>query len=158
MPPSLVGDEAEEAAYIGLYTFIVAVIALSPQGVISDEKFSKHLDRVNAGTNMPMDKTEAVVARMIRQNYIFKTVERTEIEETTEWRVGARGKVEIGHRGIQGLVRAVYGEDAPDDLTKRLQRSLGIEATQQDDDGEEEDELQQVNEPESNRRISARRR
>jgi hypothetical protein len=90
---------------------------------------ARMLKRMNAETNVPGGtKTDVALARMERQGYIWKVKENTGEEETTDWRVGPRGKIEIGNRGIQGFVREVYGEDATEDLEKRLNRSLGIES------------------------------
>lgn len=99
---------------------------LSPDGTISDSKFTSILKKLEADENLPMDKTALIVKKMLQQNYISRTVEKTADEEIIEWRVGPRGKVEIGTSGVQGLVREVYGENAPEDLEKRLDRSLGL--------------------------------
>jgi hypothetical protein len=127
--PSLIGNSEDEAAYVALCTVIVAYIAMNPGGQVPDYKLARMLKRMNAETNVPGGmKTEVALARMERQGYIWKIKENTGEEETTDWRVGPRGKIEIGNRGIQGFVREVYGEDATEDLEKRLNRSLGIEA------------------------------
>jgi hypothetical protein len=127
--PSLIGNSEDEAAYIALCTVIVAYIAMSPGGQVPDYKLARMLKRMNAETNVPGGtKTDVALARMERQGYIWKVKENTGEEETTDWRVGPRGKIEIGNRGIQGFVREVYGEDATEDLEKRLNRSLGIES------------------------------
>lgn len=67
-------------------------------------------------------------------------------EELVEYMVGPRGKVEVGEKGVAGLVREVFGRqaavDGAEDLTgierdqmeefeRRLQRSLGIRARPQ---------------------------
>jgi hypothetical protein len=133
--PSLIGNSEDEAAYVALCTVIVAYIAMSPGGQVPDYKLARMLKRMNAETNVPGGtKTEVALARMERQGYIWKVKENTGEEETTDWRVGSRGKIEIGNRGIQGFVREVYGEDATEDLEKRLNRSLGIEARVVDPD------------------------
>jgi hypothetical protein len=140
IPPSKIENPVDEAAYVGIYTFTVTVIALSPQGVLSDHKLRRYLQRVLAEDVTPVGKTENMILKMIKQGYITKTVERTENDESTEYRVGPRGKVEIGNDGIQGLVRHIYGVIAPDNLDSRLRRSLGIEVAEDmeldDDDGE----------------------
>lgn len=159
MPPSLVLDEAEEAAYIGLCTFIVTVISLSPQASVSDAKLMSYLARVNADDHMPTGKRDDVLAKMARQGYIFKVTERNEDNETVDWRVGPRGKIEIGNKGIQGLVNEVYGEAPPEDLEKRLRRSLRLEvvrAADSDEDAEEEPHPDEDAEP--TRQTSGKRR
>lgn len=140
VPPSKIGNPAEEAAYTGFYTFVVAIIALSPQNMLSNNMLRRHLSRVFAEDVMPLDKTENILTRMIRQGYIVKTVERTEADEITEYRVGPRGKIEIGNKGIQGLVNEVYGGGGPEDLDRRIRRSLGMEiAADVEGEGDEEE-------------------
>lgn len=143
MPPSRIGDVQEEAAYTGLYTFIVTVIGLSPQGAITEGRLRTCLSRVHADEYTPVEKTDLLMARMIKQGYITKTTEKNEQDDTVEYRVGPRGRVEIGNKGIHGLVREVYGQDAPDDLDVRLRRSLGIElAEDMDVDGDDDEQDQ----------------
>ena len=74
------------------------------------------------------EKTEKVLKRMEREQYIVKVRERDGGgEETVDYVVGPRGKVEVGERGVAGLVKRVYNKkDAEaDELEKRLVRSLG---------------------------------
>ena len=118
---------------------------------------------MNASENMPMDKTANVLAKMQKQGYIVRTVDKSGDDETIDWRVGPRGKVEIGNKGIQGLVTLVYGDSPPEDLQSRIHRSLGMEIVRGDDreeDGDVEDaeaELEKE-EPNDRRRQSQRRR
>jgi melanoma-associated antigen len=144
MPPSIIGSTQEEAAYTGLCTMVVSIITLSPGKSIPDSKLDRYLARLNANKNMPMDKTENVLKKMSIQGYITKVVDRSGDEETVDWVVGPRGKIEIGNRGVLGLVKEVYGESAPEDLQQRLTRSLGIvraeDLMDRDDDGQDEEE------------------
>jgi hypothetical protein len=122
-----------------------------------------HLKRFNSDTNTGLDTTPLTLQRMIRHGYLVKSVDRGADEETIDWRVGPRGKVEIGNKGIQGLVREVYGDSAPDDLEKRMQRSLGIEVkkiNEENEEGNEDEEREQANgDPgPSNGRTNGRRR
>ncbi|KAH8811407.1 MAGE family-domain-containing protein [Xylogone sp. PMI_703] len=126
IPPSIVPSEAEEAAYVAICTVIVSLIALNG-GQLPEHKLDRYLSRMNIEENMPMDKTQNVLQKMIKQGYVIKVKDRIGDEETIEWMVGPRGRTEIGNRGVQGLVKEIYGEDAPEDLDKRLQRSLGME-------------------------------
>jgi hypothetical protein len=137
MPPSIIGSEEEEAAYMGICSVIVSLISLSSGGELPDHKLMNYMERFNSGKNTGIDTTAATLARMIKHGYIYKSVEKSADDETTHWRVGPRGKVEIGNSGIQGLVREVYGESAPDDLEKRMQRSLGMEVRKVPNKGNE---------------------
>jgi len=104
---------------------------------------------------------------MINQGYLQKVVENNADEEQIDWKVGPRGKVEIASKGIRGLVLEVYGENADDDLDKKLQRSLGMEikkanasngANRQDEEEEAEEEPENGDPGPSTRRSSGRRR
>jgi hypothetical protein len=101
---------------------------------------------MNAAENMPMDKTANVLAKMQKQGYVIKTVDRSGDDETIDWRVGPRGKVEIGNKGIEGLVKAVYGDTQPEDLQSRIDRSLGMEVAR-GHDRNEDDEAEAEPEP-----------
>lgn len=143
IPPSIIGNFSEEAAYTGLCTMIVSIIALSPGKSIPDSKLDRYLARLNANRNMPMDKTENVLKKMSNQGYITKVLDRSGDEETIDWVVGPRGKIEIGNTGVLGLVEEVYGKTAPEDLQQRLARSLGITMSRSENTRNVEDEGQE---------------
>jgi hypothetical protein len=106
---------------------IIALISLfGGDGKLSDAKLDQYLRRMNADVNMPMDTTEAMLQKMIKQGYLVKIKENSGNEETIDWMVGPRGKVEVGNKGVKGLVEEVYGEEAPDDLADRISSSLGL--------------------------------
>lgn len=105
-----------------------------------------------------MDKTANVLQKMQRQGYIVRTVDKSGDDETIDWRVGPRGKVEIGNKGTQGLVNMVYGDSAPEDLQQRIHRSLGMEVRRGKQDDEEEAEAESEPDGGSSRRRSGRRR
>ena len=127
--PSQNPSTGAEASYVGLTTFILALIYLSPSQTISESRLEKHLKRMNADNYvLAGEKTEKVLKRMERESYIVKVRERDGGgEESVEYVIGSRGKVEVGERGVAGLVKAVYGKkDAEaDELERRLVRSLG---------------------------------
>ncbi|KAH6710647.1 MAGE family-domain-containing protein [Leptodontidium sp. MPI-SDFR-AT-0119] len=162
MPPSTIGSEHNEASYIGICTAIVSIIALSPNDTVPDHKLHQYLERLSMEKHTGLGTTEVLLARMIKDQYIYKTTEKTADDETIDWRVGPRGKVEIGNKGIQGLVNEVYGDSAPDDLDKRLHRSLGIEAVkvngngENDEDEEEQEEVTMNGDPGPSRTSSRR--
>ncbi|KAI0838104.1 MAGE-domain-containing protein [Hypoxylon sp. FL0890] len=124
--PSRIPSTAEEAAYVGFYTMVVSLIVLNG-GELSDTKLRRYLARMNASQNLPMDKTDNVLQKVVRQGYVDKVVERSDgDEDTVTWCVGSRGRVEIPPESIAAVVREVWG-DLPDDFNKKLQRSLGIQ-------------------------------
>lgn len=162
LPPSIIGSSAEEAAYTGLCSMAVALISLSPGRSLPDSKLYRYLSRMNADKNMPMGKTENVMKMMTSQGYLVKVLDRSGDEETIDWVVGPRGKIEIGNRGILGLVKEVYGDRAPDDLQDRMIRSLGIVLTEDimdigvDRPGEQVEAEEENGEPSEQRRRSGR--
>lgn len=125
--PSRVPGSAEEAAYVGFYTWLIAVILLSG-GELSDSKLKRHLTRLNANQNLPMDRTESVLQKVARQGYVDKVVEKSETgeEDTVTWCIGPRGKTEVPPTSIAAVVTEVWGE-LPDDFMKKLHKSLGIQ-------------------------------
>ncbi|MCJ1377932.1 Altered inheritance of mitochondria protein 18 mitochondrial [Xylographa soralifera] len=142
LPPPKVPSSAPEAGYVGLYTFVVSVIYLSEGGRCSETKLERALRRVNAGEFVGGEKTDRVLKRMEREGYVVKVREREAGgEESVEWVVGPRGRVEVGEMGVAGLVRGVYAGDRNGDvegLEKRLEKSLGVgKAGRGRDEGDE---------------------
>ncbi|KAL8820418.1 MAG: hypothetical protein Q9191_007523 [Dirinaria sp. TL-2023a] len=145
--PSRIPTSASEAAYTGLYTFVIALISLSAGGKISENFLERDLEKLNASNYvLNGEKTENVLKRMERQGYIVKVRERDGGgEESVDYVVGPRGKAEVGEKGVAGLIRGVYDrrDTDHDELERRLVRSLGdvvIEkkARRAEDEGEED--------------------
>ena len=143
--PSRIPSTASEAAYTGLYTFVIALISLSAGGKISETFLERDLEKLNASERvLNGEKTENVLKRMERQGYIVKVRERDGGgEETVDYVVGPRGKAEVGEKGVAGLIRNVYDrrDTDHDELERRLVRSLGdvvIEKKARRADDEEE--------------------
>jgi melanoma-associated antigen len=123
--PSRIPSTAEEAAYIGFYTVVISLITLS-SGELSDMKLRRYLTRLNASQNLPMDKTDNVLQKLIRQGYLDKIVERVEgDEDAITWCVGPRGRVEVSPQSIAQVVSEIWG-DPPDDFGTKLEKSLGV--------------------------------
>ena len=129
LPPPQIPSPAAEASYVGLTTFVLALIYLSPSSSISESRLEKHMKRMNADNYvLHGEKTEKVLKRMEREQYIVKVKERDGGgEETIDYVIGPRGRVEVGERGVAGLVRKIYAKkDAEaEELERRLVRSLG---------------------------------
>jgi melanoma-associated antigen len=135
LPPSKVHSADGEAAYTALYAIIIAIIQLSG-GELSDPRLRRHLQRLNAAQNMPSanptdphspsEKTELVLQKMIKQQYLVKVTEKGQNEEEgSTWHIGPRGKVEVDNESIAQFVRAVYG-GGTEDLEKRLLATLKV--------------------------------
>ena len=129
LTPSRIPTVGDEAAYTGLYTFIVGIISFSQGGMMAEGKLESALARVNADNYfLNGERTENILKRMERQGYIIKIRERDGGgEETVDYMVGPRGKAEIGERGVAAMARRVYAKkDAErDELERKLVRSLG---------------------------------
>ena len=110
---------------MGLYTFIIATIYLAG-GMLPEAKLERYLRRTNADQSTPVDKTDKLIQRLIKDGYIVRSKENSGGEELVNYMVGPRGKVEVGEEGVAGLVRTVYGQKADEDLDKKLERSLGL--------------------------------
>ncbi|KAI1354041.1 MAGE protein [Xylaria sp. FL0043] len=143
--PSRMPSAAEEAAYVAFYTIVISLITLS-SGELSDMKLRRYLTRLNASQNLPMDKTDNILQKLIRQGYLDKIVERVEgDEDAVTWCVGPRGKVEVSPQSIAQVVSEVW-RDPPDDFDTKLEKSLGIRRTAQTQtqaanmDGEEQED------------------
>lgn len=65
---------------------------------------------------------------MVKEGYLVRDKDTSGGDEVIEYRVGPRGKVEVGDEGVSGLVREVYGkvDTEREDLDRRLERSLGL--------------------------------
>lgn len=125
--PSRLPSSSEEAEYVGFYTFVIAVICLNG-GELSNVKFNDYLKRMNADTNLPFDKTENVLNKLVKQGYLDKVVERSDgDEDTVIWHVGTRAKVEVPPESVAAFVKQVWQRDIPEDLNKRINRSLNLQ-------------------------------
>ena len=65
---------------------------------------------MNAEQHTPIDRTDKLLQRMIKDGYLIRTRELDGGEEQIEFLVGPRGKIEVGMKGVAGLVREVYGQ------------------------------------------------
>lgn len=137
LPPPQIPTAEAESQYVAIYTFVVALILLSG-GTLPDGKLDRYLKRANVDETTPfvnsaaysgMDKTEKLLKRMEKDGYVVKIRDTSTGEETIDWIIGQRAKVEIGDQGVTGLVRMVYGdldEEEADELERKLERSLGL--------------------------------
>ena len=144
LQPSRIPTQSHESSYTGLTTFIVSLIYLSPGHTLAESRLEKHLRSLNADDFVLGEKTEkGVLARMQREGYIVKVRERGAAdaggEDSVDFVVGPRGKLEVGERGVAGMVRGVYGGNDEDEVERRLVRSLGDVVIQKKTTGIRED-------------------
>ena len=91
-----------------------------------EAKLERYLRRTNADHSTPVDKTDKLLQRLIKEGYIVKIRDNSSGEELVDYMVGPRGKVEVGEDGVAAFVKRVYGQKADEDLNKKLERSLGL--------------------------------
>ena len=101
-------------------------------GYLPENKLERYLKRANADQWTPILSTEKLLQKLVKEGYLEKRRDTSSGEEIIEWVVGPRGKIEVGERGVQGFVRAVYGGSGEEDeeLERKLERSLGLQPPQ----------------------------
>lgn len=136
LPPSKAPTSFLDSTYTALYTFIISVITLSG-GSILEQRLDRYLKRTSIEQYTPIDRTDRLLQRLCKEGYLVRNREMDGGEEVIEYMVGPRGKIEVGESGVSGLVRKVYGRDAPaegegiDEFEARLARSVGVKRTAQ---------------------------
>lgn len=132
--PTKAPNADTEASYTALYTFILSLIYLNNNS-LPEQKLERYLKRVNADTYTPLGSLDKLLQRMMREGYVEKRRDTSSGEEIIEWTPGPRGKVEVGIRGVAGLVRSVYGHGSVKLSSGRGQGGVG--GNDDDNDGEE---------------------
>ena len=129
--PTKAPSENTEATYTAFNSFAIALILLN-NGSLPEAKLERYLKRANADQWTPIMSTEKLLQKLAKEGYLEKRRDTSSGEEIIEWVVGPRGKVEVGDRGVQGFVRAVYAGNGQDDeeLERKLERSLGLQQQQ----------------------------
>jgi hypothetical protein len=123
--PSAAPTEEAESAYVGLYTFVISLIYLTG-GMLPETALDRFLRRANADQTTPVDCTEKLLQRMIKDGYVSKVKDSSSGEEKVDYIVGPRGKVEVGEVGVGQFVKNVWGEDDANDLDMRIERTLTL--------------------------------
>ena len=114
-----------EDSYVGLYTMAIALIIISG-GIIPEGKLDRALRRMNADQSTPMGSKDKTLSTMVKDGYIVKVKDASGGgEETVDYIVGPRGKVEVGRDGVAQFIRTMHGESEDEaELEKRIQRTL----------------------------------
>ncbi len=123
--PSTAPTEEAESAYVGLYTFVISLIYLTG-GMLPEAALDRFLRRANADQTTPVDRTEKLLQRMMKDGYVSKVKDSSSGEEKVDYIVGPRGKVEVGEVGVADFIKNVWGEDDADGLEMRIARTLTL--------------------------------
>ncbi|KAJ5936210.1 hypothetical protein N7454_005508 [Penicillium verhagenii] len=102
----------EEAIYTALYTFIIAVITLNGPS-LNEDKLMRYLKRAKADVDTPIERTDKLMNRLCREGYLVRTREVDENQDVVLYMVGPRGRVEVGSKGVHGLVEEVFRTPPP---------------------------------------------
>lgn len=114
-------------AYVGLYSMVIALITIAG-GRLPEGKLDRALRRMNAEQTTPVDTKDKTLALMIRDGYVVRVRDSAAGEETVDYIVGPRGKVEVGREGFADLIRTIYGNDEgeAEELEKKIKRTLDV--------------------------------
>lgn len=124
--PAKKAEDDTAAAYVGLYTMVMALIIIAG-GRLPENKLDRSLRRMNANQSTPVDTTDKTIALMIKDGYIVRVKETVAGDDTIDYIVGPRGKVEMGREGFAELVRRIYGDDEDEEeLEKKIKRTLDV--------------------------------
>jgi hypothetical protein len=95
-------------------------------GMMPEGKLDRALRRMNADQTTPLGSKDKTLSTMVKDGYIVK-VKDASGEESVDYIVGPRGKVEVGRDGIAQFMRMMHGEseDAVE-LEKKMQRTLDV--------------------------------
>ncbi|KAL5116845.1 hypothetical protein ACEQ8H_005197 [Pleosporales sp. CAS-2024a] len=119
-------DGNREDAYVGLYTMVIAMITISG-GIMAEGKLDRALRRMNADQSTPLGTKDKTLALMIKDGYVVRVKDSAGGEETVDYIVGPRGKVEVGRDGFASLVRIMCGQEGDDEaLEKAIARTLNV--------------------------------
>ncbi|KAL1797194.1 hypothetical protein ACET3X_003800 [Alternaria dauci] len=120
-------DMNQEDSYVGLYTMVMALITIHG-GLIPEGKLDRALRRMNADQTTPVGTKDKTLANMIKDGYIVKVKDTPNGgEETIDYIVGPRGKIEVGRDGVAQLIRRMFGSsEDEDELDKKIQRTLQV--------------------------------
>lgn len=108
----------KEQTYTGLVTMVVSLIYLNGC-ILPENKLNRYLSRMNADEYTPIEKTEKVIATMIKQGYIIR--QKDDLGEGGhDYYLGPRAKVEIGSDGVLAMLKTVSTDTFTLDFTSTL--------------------------------------
>lgn len=105
---------------------VIALITIAG-GMIAEGKLDRAFRRLNLDHSTLLGNKDKILALMIKDGYIVRIKDASSGEETIDYIVGPRGKVEVGHEGFRNFVQMMYGdEEDQEELEKRIERTLNV--------------------------------
>ncbi|CAG8602572.1 3845_t:CDS:2 [Funneliformis caledonium] len=123
-------EKNNEEESMGLLTVILSLIHVNGK-LLSDEQLAHYFRRLCLIDNDKFD-LEKVLSTFVKQGYLNKQkVSRSDQsqnpeKESLEYSWGPRAKVEMPEENLIEFIRALFGQSAPPDLDKQIERSSGI--------------------------------
>jgi melanoma-associated antigen len=124
-PPETPANKLDKQ-FTAVCTIAVSLIYLSG-GLISENRLDHILfQKMNISNTLAAQTMQ----RMIKDGYITKITDNSSGQESIEYIVGPRGKIQIGEQGVKGFVSGVWGEDEAEngELDEQLNRALKLAA------------------------------
>ncbi|RIA96908.1 MAGE family-domain-containing protein [Glomus cerebriforme] len=129
----IISWEKNNEDIMGLLTIVLSLIHVNGR-VLSDDQMTHYFRRLYLVNNDKFD-LEKLLSTFVKQGYLDKQkTSRTDQsqnseKEPLEYRWGPRAKIEMPESNLIKFIRAIFGQDAPPDLDKQVERSSGIDLT-----------------------------
>jgi hypothetical protein len=104
---------------------VIALITIAG-GMIAEGKLDRALRRMNADNSTPMGTKDKTLTLMAKDGYITRVKDNSSGEETVDYIVGPRGRVEVGRDGFAKFVRMIYGNEDQEELERQIERTLNV--------------------------------
>ncbi|RAR15972.1 zinc finger phd-type protein [Stemphylium lycopersici] len=106
---------------------VIALITISG-GIMAEGKLDRALRRMNAEQSTPVGSKDKALAMMVKDGYIVRIKDASGAgDETVDYIVGPRGRVDVGRHGVARFLRAMHGEEEDEaELERRIQRTLNV--------------------------------
>lgn len=106
---------------------VIALITISG-GIMAEGKLDRALRRMNAEQSTPVGSKDKALAMMVKDGYIARIKDASGAgDETVDYIVGPRGRVDVGRHGVARFLRAMHGEEEDEaELERRIQRTLNV--------------------------------
>uniref|UniRef100_A0A1D1Z808 Melanoma-associated antigen G1 n=1 Tax=Anthurium amnicola TaxID=1678845 RepID=A0A1D1Z808_9ARAE len=127
----IISWERNNEDVMGLLTVILSLIHVNGR-VLSDDQLTHYFRRLHLVDNDKFD-LEKLLSTFVKQGYLDRQKtnradqSQNSEKDPLEYRWGPRAKIEISENNLIRFIRALFGDDAPPDLDKQIERSSGID-------------------------------